>query len=138
MPLPALSFYRIDYEPAPPMLHATSLRTLSAEEMTESAELMLEAARQYNCPYWLLDGRRHERPQPRALHYWMQEEYFPRVWAALGQQICVAFLALPAGQLPQAEHNDTTLQEWQMPAVRMGWFVEEAPARAWLNRLRPQ
>ncbi len=136
MPLPALSFFRIDHEADLPLLRATSLRTLSAEEMTESAELMLDAARQQNCPYWLLDGRLHERPQPRALHYWLQEEYFPRVWATLGQQVCVAFLALPTGPQSQAEHNGTTLQEWQMPAVRMGWFVDEAAARAWLSRRR--
>ena len=138
MPLPALSFYQIDYEADPSLLHGTSLRTLSAEEITESAELMLDAARQQNCPYWLLDGRLHERPQPRTLHYWMQEEFVPRAWATLGQQVGVAFLALPTGQQALAEQTGTTLQEWQLPAVRMGWFVDEAAARAWLFRRRVQ
>lgn len=100
--------------------------------MTESAELMLDAARQQNCPYWLLAGRLHERPQPQTLHYWI----FPRTSAALSQQVCVAFLALPTDQQAQAEYNGTTLQEWQLPAVHMGWFVHEAAARAWLFRRR--
>ena len=137
MSLPALSFYQIAYESAPPLLQGTSLRTLSAEEMTEGAELMLDTARQQNCRYWLLDGRRHERPQPPALHHWMQEEYFPRVRAKLGQKPCVAFLALPVDQ-QQASLAKAALQQWQTPAVRMGWFTSEAAARAWLSRCREQ
>ena len=136
MPLPTLSFYRIDFVSAPPLLRGTSLRTLSAEEVTESAELMLDTARQQHCPYWLLDGRRHERPQPPALHLWMQEEYFPRVRAELGQQLCVAFLALPVGQ--QANPYNGAVQEWNTSAVRMSWFTDEAAARTWLSRCRAQ
>lgn len=135
MPPPTLSFYEIAYEPAPPLVGGTSLRSLSAEEMTEVAELLLTAARQQNCPYWLLDGRRHVRPQPPALHHWMQEEYFPRVRAELGQPPCIAFLALPtAPQQPMPD--EAALRAWQTPAVRMGWFTDEAPARAWLHRFR--
>ena len=140
MPLLTLSFYHITYENVPPLLRGISLRTLSAEEVTEGAELMLKAARQQNCPYWLLDGRRHEHPQPPALHHWMQEEYFPRVRARLGQQPCLAFLALPMGQQSEQPEqlNVPLLQEWQTPAVRMGWFTDEAAARAWLSRCRTQ
>ena len=130
MPLPALSFYQITYEPAFPLVRGTSLRTLSAEEMTESAELLLRTARGQGCPFWLLDGRLHERPQPPALHLWMQEEFFPRVRAELGQQPCVAFLGLPIGQSGSSE---TALREWNTPAVRMNWFTDEAAALAWLR-----
>jgi len=129
MLLPTLTFYHIAYEPAALLLRGTSLRTLSAEEMTESAELMLDAARQHSCPYWLLDGRLHGQPQPPALHHWMQEEYFPRVRAALGQQLCVAFLALPTSHL-QARPSGAALSEWNSPAVRLCWFATESAARA--------
>ena len=57
MPLPTLNFYDIVYEPGPPLLLGRSLRTLSAEKMTESAEMMLKIARQQTWPYWLLEGR---------------------------------------------------------------------------------
>jgi hypothetical protein len=131
MPLPTLNFYQISFDPAPPLLQGTSLRTLSAEEMTESAELLLNTAQRQRCPFWLLDGRLHERPQPPALHLWMQEEYFPRVRAELGQQACVAFLGLPSARQRGAE---ATLREWNTPAVRMNWFIDETAARTWLRR----
>ena len=129
------NFYHVAYESAPPLLRGTSLRTLSAEEMTESAELVLDAARQQNCPFWLLDGRRHGHPQPLTLQHWMLEEYFPRVRAELGRQPCVAFLALPTGQ-QKADRDKAALREWQTPAVRIDWFTDEAPALAWLSRFR--
>lgn len=128
---PTLSFYQILFEFAPP------LRPLSAEEVTEGAELMLDTARQQSCPYWLLDGRRHDRPQPPALHFWMQDEYFPRVRTALGQQACVAFLAQSRAR-QQTNPNGMSLQEWNSSAVRMGWFTDEAAAWDWLNRCRAQ
>jgi hypothetical protein len=107
---------------------------LSSEEITESCELLLATAVEHRCPYWLLDGRHHRREQPQALHDWMQEEYFPRVWKVLGQTPCVAFL-VPAfiwAGLPGKGYDEP--QDCFARTVHMGWFTEEAPARAWLGR----
>ena len=136
MLLPPLSFYQIAFEPTPPLLLGILQRTLSAEEMTESAEQMLRAAQQHHCPCWLLDGRSHAQAQPPALHYWMQEEYFPRVRVALGQPPCVAFLALPRAR-QQPGPDAAALPEWNTPAVRMHWFTDETAAREWLRRCQP-
>lgn len=61
---PALSFYEVDYAPQGHVLRGASLRALSAEEITESCELLLATAEAHLCPYWLLDGRHHRREQP--------------------------------------------------------------------------
>ncbi|GAB3722496.1 hypothetical protein GCM10027594_03240 [Hymenobacter agri] len=136
MILPPLTFYQIAFESTPPLLLGTLQRTLSPEEMTECAEQMLRAAQQHQCPSWLLDGRSHTQSQPVALHYWMQEEYFPRVRAELGQPPCIAFLARPRPR-QQPGPNATTLPEWNTPAVRMNWFTDEGAARDWLRRCQP-
>ena len=136
LPTLTLSFYHVAYEPVPPVLCGSSLRPVSAEEVTASCELLLATAQRHGCAYWLLDGRHHEREQPQALHDWMQEEYFPRVRATLGRLPCVAFMVQPfvwAGLIAKGYDQP---QDWQTPNVRMGWFTDEAAARAWLNRLR--
>jgi hypothetical protein len=135
--LPApLSYYAVAYEPAPPLLRGRDLRPLSAEEITETCEVLLAAARHHQCRYWLLDGRSHQWAQPQALHHWMQEEYFPRVRAVLGGQPCLAFLVPPfvwAGLPAQgyAQPLDSLAH-----GVRMGWFTTEPDALHWLARQR--
>lgn len=137
MQQPPLSFYNVAYFLPEHVLLGDSLRSLSAEEFTESCELLLASAQEYHCPYWLLDGRRHRLKQPQSLQNWMQEEYFPRVRAVLHQSLCVAFLVpasiwagLPAkGCFAEAAQGDC--HTW---AVHLGWFTEVGPARAWLVR----
>ena len=132
----APAFYRTCYEPAPPVLRGAAQRPLTAEEMTESCEWLLAQAQERACPYWLLDGRRHTGNQPLALHQWMQEEYFPRVRQALGRVPCVAFLvSAPVWAGLRSRGYDNPL-DWHTPTARLGWFTDEAPARAWLARQR--
>lgn len=133
---PQLSFYQVVYEPCPPVLLGVSDRNLTGEEITESCELLLSTAVQHECPYWLLDGRRHARDQPQGLHDWMREDYFPRVRTALGQRPCVAFL-VPAfvwEGLPSKGYDSPL--DWHAPGMQLGWFTEENPAREWLGRQR--
>jgi len=109
---------------------------LSAEEVTETCEMLLDSAVRHHCPYWLLDGRSHVGQQPRELHDWMREEYFPRVRESLGVQPQVAFLVKPevwAG-LPTRGYEDPN--DWLAHAVRMAWFTDEAQARQWLEQQR--
>ena|GEM_PF-1690314 len=137
-PLPVLPFYTLRYEPDPPLLYGLNQRMLSAEEITETCELLLATARRLHCTSWLLDGRAHQREQPQSLHDWMREEYFPRVRKVLGTAPNVAFLVPPhiwAG-LPAKGYTDPT--DWLSRAARIAWFTEEAPAREWLQRLAGQ
>ncbi|GAB3297818.1 hypothetical protein [Hymenobacter tenuis] len=73
MPI-SLSYYAVTYQSDPPLLQGRDLRPLSAEEVTETCELLLATARLHQCRYWLLDGRSHQQAQPQALQEWMQEE----------------------------------------------------------------
>jgi hypothetical protein len=135
--LPApLSYYAVSYHCDPPYVRGCDLRPLSAEEITETCEVLLATARHYECQYWLLDGRSHQRAQPQALHHWMQEEYFPRVRAALGGQPCIAFL------VPPFVWEGLPAQGYAQPldslahGVRMGWFTQEQEALHWLAQQR--
>lgn len=136
--MPMLNFYRVCYEPYLPVLVGTSLRPLNEEEVTESCELLLAKAQQHNCSFWLLDGRHHGRDDPQALHNWLLDEYFPRVRNRLGQRPYVAFVVQPLvwQGLPAKGYDHP--QDWQTPAVRLGWFTEETQAQAWLARRRVQ
>ncbi|MBC6609244.1 hypothetical protein H8B13_20665 [Hymenobacter sp. BT188] len=135
--LPApLRYYTVAYHPDPPLLKGRDRRPLSAEEITETCEVLLATAAHYRCRYWLLDGRAHQQAQPQELHAWMQEEYFPRVRAALGGQPCIAFL------VPFFVWEGLSAQGYAQPldslahGVRMGWFTQEEEALAWLARQR--
>lgn len=131
-----LSHYTVSYEPCPALLRGYNSRQLTAEEITETCELLLDTARRYACRYWLLDGRSHHQAQPEALHRWMQDEYFPRIRRELGRETYLAFLVpqqvwagLPA--LGYAEVEDSLVH-----GVRMGWFTDEAAALDWLAERR--
>ena len=131
-----LPFYEVRYEPEPPLLYGGNQRPLSAEEITETCELLLASARRLRCPYWLLDGRSHQREQPQELHDWMREEYFPRVREQLGVRPSVAFLVphVVWTGLPGKGYDDPT----NLPAkdAHMAWFTSEDDARRWLAAQR--
>ena len=135
--LPAsLSYYDLLYQGRPPLLRGYNQRPLSAEEITHTCEALLATALHYDCRHWLLDGRSHQQAQPRELHEWMQEEYFPRVRAHLKGQPCIAFL------VPRFVWEGLPAQGYENPLdsfahdVRMGWFTAEEEALAWLDRQR--
>jgi hypothetical protein len=123
----------VHFEPGKFVIRASNERELTAEEITEACELLLTTACAYNCPFWLLDGRSHQREQPQELHDWMREEYFPRVRATLGQPPRVAFLVPPAiwAGLPDKGYDQPA--DWHSFAVRMAWFTDEESALAWLQ-----
>ncbi|RFP64336.1 hypothetical protein D0N36_14880 [Hymenobacter lapidiphilus] len=134
--LSPLAHYAITYEPCPPLLRGCNSRRLSAEEITETCELLLATARHYACRYWLLDGRSHQQAQPQALHDWMRDEYFPRISRELGSGACLCFLVpepVWAG-LPALGYGQ--LQNGFVHGVRMGWFTDEVAALDWLAKQR--
>lgn len=129
----ALPFYRVTFQESLLVLRGSNPRALSPEEVTESCELLLAAAAQHRCAYWLLDGRANGGHQPVELHEWMRDEYFPRVRAVLGQQLQVAFLVKPDVWQGLQERGYEAPQDWTSFALHAGWFTEELPALAWLQ-----
>ncbi|WP_460615377.1 hypothetical protein [Hymenobacter seoulensis] len=131
-----LGFYTLTYQDNPPLLRGSNSRALSPEEITETCELLLIASQQLQCPYWLLDGRANARHQPRELHEWMREDYFPRVRAALGQRPQVAFVVAPEIWHGLPARGYEAPPEWSSFSLHANWFQEEAPALAWLQQQR--
>ncbi len=134
----APNFFVLQYRPTPPLLRGQVLRPLDVAEFTEAGELMLLEARRRGCPYWLVDGRADQLRQQPALHYWLEEDYFPRVRTALGRPPVVAFLTTPClwAQLQQQGVGGVAPTPLLAADFRTGWFTEEAPAQAWLDRFR--
>lgn len=128
----SLSYYAVAYQCDPPLLRGRDLRPLSAEEITETCEVLLAAACFHQCRDWLLDGRSHQQAQPQALHEWMQEEYFPRVRAELKGQPSIAFLVPPFVWEGLRAQGYAQPEDSAFHGVRMAWFTEEEAALAWL------
>ncbi|WP_196283269.1 hypothetical protein [Hymenobacter jeongseonensis] len=115
------------------MLRGYSRRTLTAEEVTKTCEVLLAAALHRRCNYWLLDGRVSHHQQPVELHEWLEHDYYPRVRAQLGQSPCIAFLVDPRQWPSLQQFGHSAPLEWPALEARVGWFQEEAAALAWLR-----
>ena len=126
------TFYDLVYHADPPLLLGRHRRALQAEEVTETCELLLALARQCNCTRWLLDGRATPYGQPAALRTWLREEYWPRVRAALGRPVRVAFVVTPAVRHQLDRQGYPGSEALPSGAGHVGWFIGEADARGWL------
>ena len=131
-----LPFYAVTYHANPPLLRGLSLRALNPEELTETCEVLLTAAQHFGCPYWLLDGRANPDGQPPSLRQWLREEYFPRVRAALGLPLHVAYLVTPEFRAVIDQLGLGQVDELQPAVGWVGWFTQEATALAWLEQQR--
>lgn len=130
--------YRVAYQPQPALVRGTVLCPLSAVELTESCELVLDTAQRYGCPFWLLDGRVDVVGNQLDVYDWMREEFFPRTYQVLGRIPYVAFLAQPALWENLKARHYAPLDPVVAPVpFRTSWFVEEADALAWLAQFRP-
>ncbi|NVO86409.1 hypothetical protein [Hymenobacter terrestris] len=123
----------MSYQDRPPLLRASATRALTFAEVMETLEVLLVHAAHHRCPYWVVDRRSGPNEEPAELHSWMQEDYFPRVRAVLGQPPQVAFVVTPAELARLQEHRATALQDWHTPVVHFGWFTQLPAAVAWLQ-----
>ena len=132
-PLPILPFYSVSYQAVPPRLRAGATRALTFTEVMESCEVLLLYAARHRCPYWVLDRRTGPNEEPPELHNWMQDDYFPRVRAVLGQQPQVAFLVTPAELALLQQQRAAFPQDWHTLSINFGWFTQLPAAEAWLQ-----
>ena len=128
-------FYTVRYQPAPALLRGTVLRPLSPLEFTEACEMLLAAAVEHRCPYWLLDGRADADGRPSDVYEWLSDEFLPRVHRVLGRVPTLAFIARP-----EFWHG-LRARSYAPPLViagtfRAGWFTEECAAMRWLTHYR--
>lgn len=130
-------FYRVDFQTLPPLLRGLTLRPLTVPEFTLVSEQLLAEARRTGCPYWLLDCRADRARQQPELYHWIEDDYLPRVRAVLGRVPVVAFLGTSAlWQQLEDQGNAAPEPTLLSGAFRTEWFVEEAPALAWLDQFR--
>ena len=116
------------------MLVARWQRPVTGAETRAGYEQILEAARQYRCPYWLLDGRRRH-PVDAETTNWSVQDFFQNLHIWLGEQVYLSQLLSPSyQQLTQAmpvyqENESNPAQTYQMRR-----FNDEAQAVRWLSR----
>lgn len=131
--LPKLTFFPVTCREGSSLLRGRTRRALTAEEITKTCEVLLAAALHRRCSFWLLDGRVSTTAHPAELHEWLQEDFFPRVRAQLGQPPCIALLVAPClwqGMAGAGLHAPT---QWPAWGARVGWFKEERDALVWLR-----
>ncbi|WP_426059224.1 hypothetical protein [Hymenobacter sp. B1770] len=133
-PLPTLTFFPVTCRDGSSLLRGRTRRALTAEEITKTCEVLLAAALRRRCRYWLLDGRVSPQEQPVELHEWLEEDYFPRVRAQLGQTPCIALLVAPSMWQGLQQPGYDPLGAWPAWGARVGWFKDEEPALAWLRQ----
>ena len=133
---PSLPFYALAHQAQPPLLRGMAQRALNAEEYTQACELLLAAARRHGCADWLLDARANPLPPPLALQHWLRDEFLPRAVQELGRAVHVAFLVPPEVRRALSRLGYPARLVLGPGAGQLGWFTDEAPARAWLAQLR--
>ncbi|UOG77080.1 hypothetical protein MTX78_10850 [Hymenobacter tibetensis] len=114
------------------MLVARWLRPTLSVETREGYTYILKAGIYFNCPYWLLDGRRR-LPADDATTQWGLFEFFPQLSAQIGQRVCMSQLLSPSYQL--VTDNIPTFQELENSpqTYLMRRFDDEASAVEWLQ-----
>lgn len=131
---PAPDFISLTYRPDLNFLVARWLRPVTGAETRAGYELILAAAQQCNCPYWLLDGRRRH-PADAATTEWGLQEFFPRLSAVLGQRVFLSQLLSPAyQQLTKAMPAYATAETMPARTYYMGRFDDETQAVQWLQQ----
>lgn len=119
-------------------LVARWLRPVSDAETRQGYHLILAAAGECGCPYWLLDGRRR-RPAEAHTTRWGLEEFFPQLGAALGQPVFLSQLLSPDYQALTSAQEAFRQAEQPAPAnssrgYHMARFNDENRAVGWLRQ----
>jgi len=109
------------------------LRPVLLEELRSHYEALLEAAQAHGqCRHWLLDVRRRIINDPEAVA-WFGHEFSPRLPAALGQPVVVAYFAMVN---QESMHGEPALRENIRQGALQGshyrYFNQESEALAWL------
>lgn len=114
-------------------LVARWMRPVSDAETREGYQLILKAAQECNCPYWLLDGRRRLPANPETTH-WGLTEFFPHLSAHLGQVVYMSQLLSPAyQQITEASPDFARADAEPNRTYHMRRFNDETHAVQWLQ-----
>ncbi|TGE04584.1 hypothetical protein [Hymenobacter fodinae] len=108
-------------------------RPVTNTETREGYHLILHAAQQCDCPYWLLDGRRRTPADPETTA-WGLNEFFPSLRDKLGSTVYMSQLLSPFYQ--QLTHTIEAFERADTDPTRtyqMRRFNDETNAVQWLQ-----
>lgn len=115
-------------------LVARWMRPVSGAETREGYQLILAAAQECNCPYWLLDGRRR-LPADEETTQWGLTEFFPQLSQRLGMPVFLSQLLSPSYQLlTQALPMFQAAESDPVAPYHMRRFNDETQAVSWLQQ----
>ncbi|RSK25251.1 hypothetical protein [Hymenobacter metallilatus] len=134
----APDFLHLTYRDDLDFLVVRWLRPVSGPETRLGYQLILEAARQCGCPYWLLDGRRR-LPADEETTRWGLEEFFPHLAELLGKPVYMSQLLSPSyQQLTDSLSAFQAAEQDQQRTYQMRRFNDETTAVQWLQLLQRQ
>ncbi|SNC76695.1 hypothetical protein SAMN06265337_3516 [Hymenobacter gelipurpurascens] len=132
MPDPAPDYLTITYRPDLDVLVGRWMRPVTLPEMQAGYDLMLEAAVEHKCQYWLLDVRRRINTDGQGAH-WMMTEFLPAVGVRLGGRTYLAYLLAPLLLRDQSADAAFPTPESMADKPFMGLrFTDEREAIEWL------
>jgi hypothetical protein len=127
-------YLNITYRSDLHFLVARWLRAVSGLETQEGYQLILAAAQQCKCPYWLLDGRRRA-PADAETTAWGLQQFFPTLSQQLGSTVYMSQLLSPFYQ--QLTHTIQAFEQADADPSRtyqMRRFNDETHAVEWLQQ----
>lgn len=130
----AIDTFTIAYDPQRALLRARWAQPLADEELQATLLALLGAAQTHaNCRYWLLDVRQRPIANP-GLQLWARQVLHPRLRAALGGPVFVAFVVAPS----QRAAVDNPIMEEHLRAATANdlypyYFDDELAALSWLH-----
>lgn len=126
-------FITITYRADLDFLVARWLQPVSGAETRVGYQLILAAAQECACPYWLLDGRRRQ-PADAETTQWGLTEFFPSLSLRLGKPVFLSQLLSPTYQLlTEALPAFATADTDPTRSYHMRRFNDETQAVRWLQ-----
>lgn len=130
----APDFLSLTYRSDLNFLVARWLQPVSGPETRLGYQLILEAAQQCQCAYWLLDGRRRQ-PADADTTRWGLEEFFPQLARKMGQPVFMSQLLSPDyQQLTEALPAFQAADHDPARTYQMRRFNDETRAVQWLQQ----
>jgi hypothetical protein len=132
-------FLDVSYGPQEHVLVARWMQQMRTDTDFEAGyHYLLQKARQYNCPFWLLDVRRCP-PNCARQARWLLAEFCPLVASAFSssEPIYSAHLVFPSHLV---HYTDIVLPILAHPTNRYyqaAAFIDEGPTISWLHGQQP-
>ncbi|RPD45689.1 hypothetical protein DNI29_16150 [Hymenobacter sediminis] len=131
---PAPDYLSLTYRNDLNFLVVRWLRPVTGDETRAGYALILATAKQCDCPYWLLDGRRRQ-PADAETTRWGLTEFFPSLSATMGRRVFLSQLLSPMyQQLTEAMPAFSIAETDSARTYYMRRFNDENHAVQWLQQ----